>query len=416
MRPAPIALHMKPFQVPPLAFIIIVNQFLVANVMNSIGLTMHATARFGAEDFAVGMLGTVQFTTYAALVWRGGLLSDRFPKRALMAVGLFALSALLSMVPYANSMPVLYLLAACTSAVQVIVIPADFGLIGQVANPARVSKLLGIAGFTFVFAGMIAAKLVGPLYENYGAKITFHSAAAVSFVIATFICFFAPRPHADSELGRTPASEEAAADRDAPAALTVEIPGAPASGLHRFLYAALALNFLGFFVGFGHQTLLVRIATIPELSMSFSEQSEVQSYRMMGAMLGYAIGATWSGWQWKRWPFWVIGFWILAVTMGAAFAPNTTVFTIAIGLGGIATALGNQLSLYYCVGAGMLSRGRGAGANEIALGGGAAIGTLAGGLAAQVAGTPRAALFVPLVPIIVAMCVWGYVFRRRQPE
>lgn len=97
---------------------------------------------------------------------------------------------------------------------------------------------------------------------------------------------------------------------------------------------------------------------------------------------------------------------MLAVTIMSGFAPNPLWLTLAIGLGGVGAAMCNQMSLYYAIGGGHMSGGRGAGLNETALALGGASGPLVGGIIASLAGTPRGALFAPLLPLAVCIVVW----------
>jgi hypothetical protein len=64
------------------------------------------------------------------------------------------------------------------------------------------------------------------------------------------------------------------------------------------------------------------------------------------------------------------------------------------------------MSLHYAIGGGHMSGGRGAGLNETALAMGGASGPLVGGILARMMGTPRGALFAPLLPLAVCVVVW----------
>jgi hypothetical protein len=212
---------------------------------------------------------------------------------------------------------------------------------------------------------------------------------------------------------RDPDLPEAARNADGSAA--PEIPIRLHDNAGGFMVAALALNFLGFFVGFGHQFFLVRLATLPELAMTLPEQSNLHALRMLAGGCGYAVGLAWTGWQWRVWPFWTIGAMMLVVTLAGTFAPGVAVLAAAIALGGAATSMCNQLSLFYSIGGGAVRRGRGAGLTESALALGGACGPLFGGIAAVLVGTPRAALIVPLIPLAACVAIWLKALPRRAP-
>jgi predicted MFS family arabinose efflux permease len=149
--------------------------------------------------------------------------------------------------------------------------------------------------------------------------------------------------------------------------------------------------------------------------MTLPEQSNIQGLRMLCGGLGYVVGVVWTGWHWRVWPFWTLGGLMTVVTLLGGFAPNVPVLAVAIGLGGVAMAMCNQMSLYYAIGSGVVKRGRGAGLTEsaLALGGGA--GPLLGGVAASLMGSPRGALFATLVPLAGCALIWSRALPRRSP-
>lgn len=386
---------MKPLRLPPAVFVLVFNQFHIANVINTIGMTMYVVDRFEATNFQVGLLGLLQFTTYGSVAWAGGLLADRFAKRAMMTGGLIALSIGFWLVPLAPSLRMVYLLAAYCSVVQIAIFPANFSLIGEIAHPRRLSRLLGLSAFSLVFGGMIAAFMVGRLLESQGPMITFRACSAICLVIALFAATCAPRPDREAGVEIDPRGETLA-----------EPPGALAPR-RAFLIVALALNFTGFFFGITHQTFLVRLATLPEFDLSLGEQSNIQALRLLAAMGGYLFGIYTNRWHWRRWVLGAVLVWMAAVSLLGGLAPGPGVLTLAIFLGGFATSFANQISLYYAIGGGVVSQGRGAGLTESALALGAGLGPMFAGIAASIASTARAALFVPLGPIAVSLVLWA---------
>lgn len=407
---------MKPVRLPPVLFLLIFAQFNLANVAILIGLTFYIVDRFGAGDFQVGLIGAISILSYGAVAWAGGALAERFPKRGLMAVGFALLTTSYLAMPFAPTLKLVYLLAGYMGVVQVLIFPANFGLMAESVRPDRVSRILGLIGFGLVLSGMIAAFFVGKIYDRFGPQAMFFIAAGISTSLTVFSAFFAPRPDPEVELA-------AAGNNDSAPSAEAAVPNASAKPttvqpLHpnarAFMQAALALNFVGFFMAFTHQTLLVRVATLPEFDLSPSLQSNVQSLRLFAAMVGYLVGAGWNGWHWRRWTVWAIGVGLLIAVVGAAFAPNVWTLTVFIGIGGVCTALCNQLSLYYSIGGGVVGRGQGAGMTETALAMGGGLGPLLAGMAASVAGTPRAAYAVPLVPLLICFVLWARIFSRAK--
>lgn len=400
-----------PIRLPPLLYILIFNQFHIGNVINAIGLSIYIVDRFGAADLAVGSLGAITLLCYGSFAWLGGLMADRYPKRVLIPTGLSLLTLAFWAIPYAEKLGHVIALSGLCSMAHVIIMPSTFGLVAESVGPRRVSRYLGLNALVLVMAGMTAAFLVGRLYAWGGAMGTFHTCAAISASALVVMLVFAPR----QEAGEAPSPTGRVSD---PTGLPA--PPAPALHIHRharaFLFAALGLNFLGFFVGVLHQYFLVRVATLPEFSLSLPEQSNLQALRMMASGVGYALGVAWTGWHWRRWPFWALGGLMTVVTLLGGFAPGPAPLAAAIALGGLTTAICNQLSLFYAVGSGAVKGGRGAGLTESALAFGGASGPMLGGLAASLAGTPRAALFVPLVPILACAALWAWLLPRGEGE
>lgn len=396
---------MKPlFRLPPVLYIIIFSQFHMANLMNAIGLSMFAVEGFGAGDFEVGTLGAILMFAYGSCAWFGGILADRFRKRALIPFGLGMLTVLFWIMPYVGSLAQMTALGAVCSVMFVTIMPSHFSLIGESVAPERVSRYLSFNALILVLAGMSGAFLVGRLFESGGPVRAFHTSALVSAGTMVFVLLCAPRN--ENEEARARAAE----DPSAP-----EVTFEPHPHARAYLYGGLSLNFLGFFVGITHQYFIVRLASVPELSMTLSQQSNLQALRMFCAGLGYIIGVAWTGWHWRVWPFWLIGSLMTIVTFVAGFAQNPAGLAVGIGLGGIGSALGNQMSLYYAIGGGSVSGGRGAGMNETSLALGAAAGPLIGGSIASMAGTPRGALFAPLIPIAACVLLWTWLLPRAAP-
>lgn len=393
----------KPISLPPLLFIILVNQLLIPNMAVTIGLTMFASDRFGASQTQVGTLGGLFFLAYGVTAYAGGLIAERFPKRRLMTTGLFLAGLIFFLIPFSRSLVHLYLVVALNSVIQVLIFPAHFSLIGDSVSPRRVARVLGINGLTLVMFGLIGAFAVGRIYKHLGPQPLFFAAGTYFLALAVFTALCAPNPDPDSP---------------AMAPLDTSTDSAKPLPLHKnamaFLRLALSLNALGFFVAVTHQTLLVKFAELPEFQLSFPDQSNVQSLRFFGAMTGYGIFALWPGWQWKTWPLGLLVTWLAAISLLAGFAPNAVILTIAIGLGGVATAACNQMSLFYSIGGGAVARGRGAGLNETALAVGGGLGPILGGLAANLTGNPRAALFLPLVPIAIVGLLWAGPFKIKE--
>lgn len=389
MRIFPLRLH-------PVLYILIFSQFHMANLMNAIGLSMFAVEYFGAGDFAVGTLGATLMFAYGSCAWFGGILADRFPKRALIPFGLSVLSVIFWIVPYVDSLVKMTALGAACSVMFVTIMPAHFSLIGESVAPDRVSRYLSFNALILVLAGMTGAFLVGRLFEAGGPVGAFHTSAMISAGTMVFVLLCAPRNENEEARAR------AAKDPSSAPMVTFK----PHPHARAFLYAGLSVNFLGFFVGIAHQYFIVRLASLPELAMTLSEQSNLQALRMFCAGAGYVIGVVWTGWHWRAWPFWLIAAGMTLVTFLTGFAQTPAALAVGVGLGGIGSALGNQMSLYYAIGGGSVSGGRGAGLNETSLALGAASGPLIGGAIAGMAGTPRGALFAPLIPIAACLLLW----------
>jgi MFS family permease len=219
-----------PIRLPPILYILIFNQFHLANVINGIGMSIFAVDRFGAGDLAVGSLGAVMLFAYGSVAWMGGLLADRHPKRVLIPLGLGALAVAFASVPYVRTFGQLVALAGFCSLIFVTIMPSHFGLIAESVRYERVSRYLGFNAMVLVFAGMAAAFFVGRLYAAGGPELTWRSAASISFCALVFVVLCAPRnENAAAPCEPQPIPTPGPARRFRPIAVPRSTPGLAAS-------------------------------------------------------------------------------------------------------------------------------------------------------------------------------------------
>jgi MFS family permease len=352
---------------------------------------MHIVDRFGAGDVEVGKMGAVILGGDGSCAWAGGLIADRFPKRILISSGLLVLALASWLIPYMPSIPYVYLLGGIAAAAQIFVFPANFGLLAETIRGHSLSRTFSMNGLCLLTAAAVAAFLVGRLMERYGPVTTFHTSAVVALAVALAIQIVRPRPPANP-------------DPDPHGAQTGEaLP--PLKFRRPFFLAVLALNFTAFFINITNQVFLVRLAQIPDLAMTLSEQSNVHTLRMVGGMAGYGLGVLWVGWHWRRWLFAAVAGWLGLMALISGSAPSPWILAAAMCLCGLAISFSNQMSLYYAVGSGVVSRGRGAGLTESALALGGGTGPLIGGYVAALSGTPRAALLIGIVPVALSLLI-----------
>ncbi|MBI1785080.1 MFS transporter [Candidatus Sumerlaeota bacterium] len=374
-------------------------------MINQIGLSMYIVKRFQAGDVQVGMLGLAQSICYGMLAWVGGRLADRISKRLLMVTGLGLLACGLITLPLLNSLYAVIVAAGFCSLVQILVFPPYYGYIADTISPERLSRVIGINGMSLVGCAVVGAFIVGRIHEQLGAPAAFYASLGLCLFSLVFGSVFAPRR--DEGAGPIQTAVDSSGETT-----TVSIHPAGA----KFMYAAMMLNFTGFFTALIHQVFLARLGKLPEFSLSLTQQSNLHTARIIMGILGYSIGAFTSGWHWKRYPLFLGAAGLTTASLLAAFAPGPAVLAAAFCIGGVSTSFGSQMSLYYSVGGGVMKRGRAAGLNESALALGGGLGPFIGGQIADHAGTPRAALFVPLIPLALCAALWIKSLGRIPPR
>jgi len=127
---------------------------------------------------AVGITVAMQFTPMLVFGLLGGVLVDRYSKRALMMItqGMFALlSILLAVLTLVGVVEVwhIFLIAFLTGLVTVIDNPARQVFVNELVGPANLRNAISINSSIFQLGGMIGPALSGVLMLGVGAGWSF---------------------------------------------------------------------------------------------------------------------------------------------------------------------------------------------------------------------------------------------------
>ncbi len=139
------------------------------------------------------LLGLVFNVTYAAFSWPAGKLSDRIPRRLLVAGGYVVFAIVYSIFGAAPGKTSIWAAMAFYGLYYAMTTPVLKALVVQAGpNDAR-GRALGIFYFVSSVMALSASIATGELWKHFGARIPFYSSAGLAALAAVLVTTGAPR-------------------------------------------------------------------------------------------------------------------------------------------------------------------------------------------------------------------------------
>jgi MFS family permease len=138
------------------------------------------------------LLGLVFNVTYTAFSWPAGKLSDRMPRRTLVAAGYAVFTAVYLVFAYAPSRAAIWGMMALYGLYYALTTPVLKGLVVDNAPPNARGKAFGIFYFVTSVAALLSSVITGELWKHFGPRLPLLISAALAGA-ATILIVLSPR-------------------------------------------------------------------------------------------------------------------------------------------------------------------------------------------------------------------------------
>ena len=133
------------------------------------------------------LLGLVFNATYTAFSWPAGYLSDRMPKRALVAAGYLVFAIVYAVFAAAPSKALLWMMMAFYGLFYAFTAPVLKGVVVEQAPPAARGRAFGIFNFVTSVAALLSSIVTGELWKAYGPAVPFALSAGLAVMAAILL-------------------------------------------------------------------------------------------------------------------------------------------------------------------------------------------------------------------------------------
>ena len=133
------------------------------------------------------MLGLVFNVTYTAVAWPAGRLSDRLPRRAVVACGYLVFGAVYLAFAMANSAGLIWGAMAFYGLFYALTTPVLKALVVETVIPEVRGRALGIYFSLTSVAALLASVLTGELWKAYGPRLPFFLSAGTATLSAALL-------------------------------------------------------------------------------------------------------------------------------------------------------------------------------------------------------------------------------------
>jgi MFS family permease len=333
-----------------------------------------------ANPVQLGLVGTFASAVHMGMAHLMGGLSDRLGRRRLIIAAPVIFSATCLLMTQVREIWVILALSVVNGFCLCIYWPSLQAWIADRQTGTGLARNIGSFNLSWTAATLAGPILSGSLYSLY-PRLPFLIAAAIALML--FLLVFATVQ--DSR----PASVEKIAPADMEAS----------KWRRRFLYAAWVANFASWFI------LANARYQFPKLARELNIPPHI-----IGVLLGFLGFALFLGFyllrRTDRWHFtrnFLFGAQILAMAgiLLITVSRDPALFALAFFMIGLCCSMTYYSSLYYAVHL-LKKKGKGSGLHESILGGGAVLGPILGGVAAQYAGL-RAPYFLCVAVLAAAM-------------
>jgi MFS family permease len=344
-----------------------------------------------ANPIELGLVAAISSLTYMAMAHFMGRLSDRLGRRRLIIIApaLFVFSCLLMTI--AGEVKVILVLSVITGFCLSMFWPPFQAWVVDRQTETGLARNIGSFNMSWTAANLLGPVFSGFLYSLH-PRLPFFVSAAIAFILFFLVWASLHERQATPVVPERPASVEARHDR------------------RIFLYVAWVANFATWFI-IGNCRY-----QFPKLARELNIPPQI-----IGLLLGSTGFALFMGFfilrKGERWHFktlhllgaqFLLGGGVLVLLLSSQPIFFASAFII-IGTSGSVTYYS---SLYYAVHL-LKAKGRGSGLHESILGGGAVLGPILGGIAAQYEGL-RAPYLLCLVVLWMAVIVELILLRRKN--
>ncbi len=139
------------------------------------------------------LLGLVFNVTYTAFSWPAGWLSDRLPRRVLVAAGFLIFAIVYAVFAVRPTHMLLWGMMALYGLYSALTAPVLKALVAENAPPEVRGRAFGIFSFVTSVAVLLASVATGELWKVYGAELPLLLSAGLSALSAVLLLIFAGR-------------------------------------------------------------------------------------------------------------------------------------------------------------------------------------------------------------------------------
>ena len=333
-----------------------------------------------ANPVQLGLVGTLAASVHMGMAHLMGHLSDRMGRRRLIITAPVIFSATCLLMTQVREIWMILTLSVVNGFCLSIYWPSLQAWIADRQTGTGLARNIGSFNLSWTAATLAGPILSGSLYSLY-PRLPFWIAAAIALML--FLLVFTTVQE----------SRPFSAEKIEPADIET------LNWRRSFLYAAWVANFASWFI-LGNARY-----QFPKLARELNIPPHI-----IGILLGFLGFALFSGFyllrRTDRWHFtrdFLFGAQILALAgiLLIIVSNKPTLFALAFLLIGLCCSMTYYSSLYYAVHL-LKEKGRGSGLHESILGGGAVLGPILGGVAAQYAGL-RAPYFLCIAVLVAAI-------------
>ncbi len=150
-------------------------------------------ARLGAPAIAAPLLWLALHLVKAATATAGGRLADRHGKRDALALGWAVYAVTWAAVGFADTLPLLFVLAAVYGTSHGLVEGAEKALIAELAGGGGRGRAFGTYHLLIGFGALAASTLFGAVWDRFGSVAAFAGSGACALLAATALIATVPR-------------------------------------------------------------------------------------------------------------------------------------------------------------------------------------------------------------------------------
>jgi MFS family permease len=150
-------------------------------------------ARLDAPAILAPLLWLALHLIKAATATAGGRLADRYGKRDALALGWTVYAVTWSAVGFAETVPLLFVLAAVYGTSHGLVEGAERALVAELAAGRRKGKAFGVYNMLVGVAALAASTAFGVVWDRFGSVAAFAGSGAFALVAAAVLVALVPR-------------------------------------------------------------------------------------------------------------------------------------------------------------------------------------------------------------------------------